>query len=151
MSNKNLKDFIKEITKDAVTLKGKHPPFSEKKKGNYRQLKIKKIYKINKQKKGFFLINARNYEKRPKYRYFLVALLAYVSSDLLVEIAKDFAIKNNIKLIQYSLYPKTQRINLLGLKELKNRDEYSQALDLLKSFKINFHNSLETMKNMIKK
>ncbi|MFO7796715.1 MAG: hypothetical protein ACQERB_17540 [Promethearchaeati archaeon] len=148
MSNRNLQDFIKEKTTNAIKLKGKHSPLSKKVKGKYQQLKIKWIYKIIEQEIRSFLIGAKNYDKKPKYRYFLAVVLANVSSDLLVKLAKDFALKNNIRLIQYSLYPKTHRINLLALKELKNREEYSQDLDILKSFKINFQNRLETIKNI---
>jgi len=148
MSTKNLQDFIKEKTKNAIKLKGKHSPLSEKVKGKYQQLKIKWIYKIIEQERGNFLIAVKNYYKKPKYRYFLAVILANVSSDLLVKLAKDFALKNNIRLIQYSLYPKTHRINLLALKEFKNREDYSQGLDILKSFKINFQNRLETIKNI---
>jgi len=151
MSTKNLQDFIKEKTNNAIKLKGKHSPLSEKVKGKTQQLKIKEIYKISEQEMGIFLIAAKNYDKKLKYRYFLAVILANVSSDLLVKLAKDFALKNNIRLIQYSLYPKTHRINLLALKELKNRDDYSQGLDKLKSFKINFQNRLENIKNIGKK
>jgi len=150
MSNNNLQEFIKEKTKNALKLKGKHSPLSERVNGDYKQLDIKRIYKINEQKKEFFLIISKNYKKNPKYRYFLVSVLANVSSDLLVEIAKDFALKNNIKLIQYTLYLKTRRINLLGLKELKNQDDYQKSLEVLQSFKINFLTRLEAIKNMIK-
>jgi len=148
MPTKNLKEFIEEKTKNAIELKGKHSPLSEKVKGKHLHLKIKWIYNIIEQEIGCFLIGAKNYDKNPKYRYFLAVILANVSSDLLVILAKDFALKNNIKLIQYSLYPKTHRINLLALKELKNREDYSQGLEILKSFKIDFQNRLETIKNI---
>ena len=137
--------------KNAKKLKGKFAPFSESVNKTPKSLKIKAIYNLKEQLKNFFLIIVRNYSKQPKIRYFLAISLASQSSDFLVSLAKNFASKNDLKLIQYSIYPKTLRIPLLALKELKTVENYSNSIELLNAFRTNFQKTLVKLKNLVEK
>ena len=82
-------------------------------------------------------------------RYYLAITLAENSSDLLVQFAKEFAIENDLKLIQYSLYPKTLRIQLLSLKEIKEPKDYINSLEILKVFRKKFRDKLGRIKKFV--
>ncbi|MFW9821038.1 MAG: hypothetical protein ACFFE5_15650, partial [Candidatus Thorarchaeota archaeon] len=87
--------------------------------------------------------------KKPKLRYFLAISLAYNSSDLLVQFAREFALKTGLKLIQYSVFPKTLRIQLLLLKELNKIEDYANSIDILKTYRKEFRGILLKIKNLI--
>lgn len=146
----DLKSFIKdEIIKKVKKIKGKHPPISELVNNVSKSLSIEKIYDIRKKKKYFFLFIVKNYSKQPKLRYFLAILLANNSSDLLVQLARDYAIKHDLKLIQYSLFPKTLRIQLLLLKEIKEIEDYTNFIEKLNHFRKEFRSKLLKFKKLI--
>ncbi len=145
-----LKKFLESnVIKSAKKLKGKFPPISYKVDNIQRALIIKNIFQLTGQLKDLFLIITSNYIKQPKFRYFLAILLATQSSDLIVSISKDFAIKNKLKLIQYSLFPKNLRINLLSIKEIRNIEEYSKNIDVLKEYKREFRNIMLKIKKLV--
>ncbi|MFX1453641.1 MAG: hypothetical protein ACFFCM_22615 [Promethearchaeota archaeon] len=149
-NQKSLKSFIKiQILKTAKKLKGKYNPISELVDNIPRTLNIREIYRIEKSLKNFFLIIVDNYSKQPKIRYFLALILASQSSDFLVSLAKDYATKNNLKLIQYSLYPKNMRISLLTLTEIQTIEDFSNSIELLKNFRKSFRKTLEKIKNLV--
>ncbi|MHA1491866.1 MAG: hypothetical protein ACTSRI_19705 [Promethearchaeota archaeon] len=155
-NEKAFKLYIKnEVIKNAKKLKGKFLPFSELVNSIPKILTIKKCYELKGQLKNFYLILVNNYSKKPKIRYFLAISLAFQSSDFLVSLAKEHANKNGLKLIQFSIYPKTFRINLLSLKELNNIDDYiedySFSLKLLKQFRKDFRKKLINLSNANKK
>ena len=110
----NFKSYIKnEFIKKGKKLRGKHAPISEVIDDVPKSLSVEKVYKLREVNKYYFLIVVRNYSKHPKFRYFLAISIANSSSDLLVQLAREYAIQYNLKLIQYSIYPKTLRIQLL--------------------------------------
>ncbi len=149
---KTFKFYIKnEVIKNAKKLKGKFHPFSELVNSIPKILTIKKCYELKGQLKNFYLILVNNYSKKPKIRYFLAISLASQSSDFLVSLAKKYANENGLKLIQFSIYPKTFRINLLSLKELNNVEDYSFSLKLLKQFRKDFRKKLINLSNANKK
>ena len=149
-NQKSLKSFIKtQILKTAKKLKGKYNPISELVDNIPRTLKIREIYKIEDSLKNLFLIIVNNYSKQPKVRYFLALILASQSSDLLVSLAKDYATKNNLKLIQYCLFPKSIRISLLTLTEIQTVEDFSNSIELLKNFRNYFRKTFEKIKNLI--
>ena len=147
----NLNSYLKrELLNDAKRLKNKYPPISEKIKGVHKSLKIKKIYELEENHKNLYLIIAKNYSKKPKYRHFLAILLASQSSDLLVSLAKGFSKEHNLKLIQFSIYPQHFRVTLFSLKELNTTDNFSESINLLKEFRNKYRKELENLKNLIK-
>lgn len=146
----DLKSFIKhEFTKEGKKVRGKHSPISELVDNVPQSLKVEKMYDLNKNVKYCFLLITRNYSKKPKLRYFLAISLAYNSSDLLVQFARDFALKDDLKLIQYSIFPKTLRIQLLLLKELKKVEDYTNSINILKSNRKQFRSTLLKVKTII--
>lgn len=146
----NLKSFIKnEIIKKVKKLKGKHAPISELVNNVSKSLSVEKIYDLSEKNKYYFLLIVKNYSKRPKLRYFLTILLANNSSDLLVQLARDYAIKHDLKLIQYSLFPKTLRIQLLLLKEIKKIEDYTNFIEKLNHFRKEFRSKLVKFKKII--
>lgn len=146
----SLKEYIeKEILKNAKKLRGRHTSISEIVDRMPRTLKIKDIYKLQGELQNFYLFISKNYNKIPKIRYFLVISLASQSSDLLVSLAKDFAKQNNLKLIQYSIFPKTLRINLLSIKELNEIEDYSKSIQILLKFKKEFQERIANIRNLI--
>lgn len=146
----DLKSFVKrEFMKEAKKVRGKHSPISERVDNVPQSLKVKKIYDLNKKERYSFLLITRNYIKKPKLRYFLAISLAYNSSDLLVQFARDFALKDDLKLIQYSIFPKTLRIQLLLLKELKKVEDYANSINILKSNRKLFRSTLLKAKTII--
>ncbi len=146
----DLKSFIRNnIFKDIKKIRGKHAPISELYNNQFKTLKIEKLYDLSEKNKNFFLFIVKNYSKTPKLRYFLAISLANNSSDLLVQIAKDYAIKNDLKLIQYSIFPKMLRIQLLLIKEIKQSEGYHNSIEKLKSIRHKFRIKLDHFKNLI--
>ncbi|MFX0018460.1 MAG: hypothetical protein ACFFAK_07150 [Promethearchaeota archaeon] len=146
-----LESFLKtEIIKKAKELKARYPSISEIADGKPKILKIKNFYEMKDEFKNYYLIKVKNYNSDPKFRHFLAIILASQSSDFLASIAKE-AIKEigNIKLIQFSIYPKNFRISLLSLKEIRNKDDFLKSVKLLKDLRINFKKKLDKIKNLI--
>lgn len=140
-----LKSYIKtEIVNRAKKLKGKYPPISEIIDGKPRILKVQDIYEMKDEFQNYYLIKVRNYDKKPKFRYFLTIRLASQSSDLLVSIAKELikGIKE-IKLIQFAIYPKNLRVNLLSLKQIQSKNDFLNSVKLLRDLRINFRTKID--------
>jgi hypothetical protein len=97
-----------------------------------------------------FLFSVKNYDKLPKIRYFLAMQLASQSSDFLVALSRDFAIKNDLKLIQYSIVPKTTRISLLSLKEIKEIEDFEKSIGMLQDFRERFRKKIAKIKDLVK-
>ena len=151
-TKENLQSYLKkEIIKDAKRIKKKFPPISEKINGISKSLKIKSIYQLKGKLNNFILITTKNYAKNPKYRYFLAILLASQSSDLLVSLAKEFSKENRLKLIQFSLYPQHFRVGLFSLKEIHDKNRISEAINLLKEFRITYRKDLEKLGKLIER
>jgi len=149
-SQEELKSFIKnELIKDIKKLRGKHAPISEIVEKNLKILQVKKLYDLRNKNKHCFLFIVKNYLKTPKLRYFLAISLANNSSDFLVQIAKDWAVKNDLKLIQYSIFPRILRIQLLLLKEIKQFEDYTNFLEKLINIRDKFRTKLEKIKNLV--
>ena len=149
-SKENLHRYLKkEILKDAKRIKNKYPPISEKIDGISKSLKIKKIHELKGNLNNFIVITTKNYAKNPRYRYFLAILLASQSSDLLVNLAREFSKKNRLKLIQFSLHPQHFRVGLFSLKELREKDKISEVINLLKEFRIKYRKNLEKLGKLI--
>ncbi|MFX0142870.1 MAG: hypothetical protein ACFE9C_02235 [Candidatus Hodarchaeota archaeon] len=146
----NLESFIKhEIIKGAKKIRGKHSPISEVVKNSSQSLRVEKIYDLGKIENNHFLLIVRNYTKKPKLRYFLAVSIANNSSDLLVQLARDYVIKNDLKLIQYSIFPKTLRIQLLLLKELEVIEDFTNSINKLKICRKDFRSKLLKIKNLL--
>ncbi|MFW9987677.1 MAG: hypothetical protein ACFFC3_03395, partial [Candidatus Odinarchaeota archaeon] len=60
-----------------------------------------------------------------------------------------YAIKNDLKLIQYSIFPKMLRIQLLLIKELNQSEDYSNSMEKLKSIRSIFRIKLDRFKNLV--
>jgi len=151
-TKENLERYLKnEILKDAKRIKNKYPPISEKVNGISKSLKVKNIYELKGNLNNFIFITTKNYAKNPKYRYFLAILLASQSSDLLVNLAKEFSKKNRLKLIQFPLHPQHFRVGLFSLKELQNKDNLSEVVNLLKEFRIMYRKDLENLGKLIER
>ena len=149
-SEKELKSFVEsEVIKDIKKIRGKKAPIAEIVDNTLFALPVKSIYNMNEIIKKFYFIIVKNHLKQPKLRYFLAISLAGSSSDLLVQIAKDFAIKNDLKLIQYSIYPKTLRTQLLSMKEIKNSTDYSNSIEVLKALRKDFREKLAKLKRLV--
>jgi len=149
-SKENLQHYLKkEILEDAKRIKNKYPPISEKIDGISKSLKIKKIHELKGNLNNFIVITTKNYAKNPRYRYFLAILLASQSSDLLVNLAREFSKKNRLKLIQFSLHPQHFRVGLFSLKELRDKDKISEVINLLKEFRIKYRQNLEKLGKLI--
>ncbi len=134
MTKRELDQFIKNLNKNKLKSARRFSAISEVRNKERFRLKVKNIYILKDILKDTYLMVVKNYKKDPKYRYFLAHSLASVSSDLLVYLAKDFAVEHDLKLIQYSLYPKLLRLNLLSLKEIIDIENYSNILTLFKEF-----------------
>ncbi|NVM16418.1 MAG: hypothetical protein HWN80_01790 [Candidatus Lokiarchaeota archaeon] len=151
-TKENLQTYLKkEFLKDAKRIKKKFPPISEKINGISKSLKIKNIYELKGSLNNFILITTKNYAKNPRYRYFLAILLASQSSDLLVNLAKEFSKKNRLKLIQFSLYPQHFRVGLFSLNEIHGTNNISEAVNLLKEFRIIYRKDLEKLGKLIER
>ncbi len=153
MENSNLKElklFIeKNVIKNMKKVRGKHAPIAEIIDNKFYNLSVKSIYDLKEKYKNLFLFIVKNYSKTPKLRYFLVISLANNSSDFLVQLAKDLAIKNDLKLIQYSIFPKNLRIQLLLIKQINQIEDYYNFIERLKFFRMEFRNKLEKIKNLV--
>ena len=148
----NLQNYLKkEILKDGIRIKNKYPPISEKVNGISKPLKIKNIYELKGNFDSLIFITTKNYAKNPRYRYFLAVLLASQSSDLLVAFAKEFSKKNSLKLIQFSLYPQHFRVGLSSLKEIHKKNDFSEAVNLLKEFRTIYRKDLEKLGKLIER
>jgi len=148
-SENAIKSFLKKkLLKKAERLKGKFAPISEVREESIKILSVQKVYSLQKQIKDFYFFIVKNYIKQPKNRFFLVLSLASQSSDFLVSLARDFAKENDVKLIQYSIFPKSFRVNLLSLKEIKNINEYLESIELLKNFRQHFKKKVLEIKNL---
>ena len=146
----DLRSFIKnEIVKKIKKVKGKHPPISEVVNNVSKSLSVDKIYDLSKKNNNYFLLILKNYSKEPKLKYFLAISIANNSSDFLVQIAKDYAIKNDLKLIQYSIFPKTLRIQLLLLKEIRKIEDYTIFIKKLNDLRKDFRSKLLKIKNLV--
>jgi hypothetical protein len=131
-------------------LKGKFPPISFLVNGNPKILKIKSIISLGGEFKNLYLLTLKNYLKDPKHRTFLAVSLASQSSDLLVSLAKDLIRDSNaLKLIQYSLYTNTLRINLLLMIELDNIQSFSNAVEVLKVIRQDFRKKLDKISSLM--
>ncbi len=82
---------------------------------------------------------------------FLAILLASQSSDLLVSLAKEFSKKNGLKLIQFSLHPQHFRVGLFSLKEMHDKNNISEVVNLLKEFRIIYRKDLENLGKLIER
>lgn len=146
-----LESFLKtEIIKKAKKLKARYPSISEIVDGTPKILKIKNFYEMKDEFKNYYLIKVKNYNNDPKFRHFLAIILASQSSDFLASITKELIKEiGNIKLIQFSIYPKNFRISLLSLKEIRNEDDFLKSVKILKDLRINFKKKLDKIKNLI--
>ncbi len=147
MNTDNLEEFIETIKEDTAKLKGRFPAISEKVKNERKGLKVKDIFRLP--KKDFYLIVVKHYDKPPKYRYFIALSLARQSSDLLVSLVKDFALQHDLKLIQYGIYPRHNRVNLLSLRELAVVEEYEGILNIFEQFRYTFKSRIEKLKEYV--
>lgn len=138
-----------EVISTSKKLKGRFAPISELIHNVPKSLTIREIYKLKEELKDLYLINVNNYSNKPKIRYFLAVMLASQSSDFLVSLAKDFANKNNLKLIQYSLYPKSLRINLISLKEILNAEDFSSSIKILEVFKKDLRKKIMKIRDLV--
>jgi hypothetical protein len=151
-TKENLQSYLKkEIIKDAKRIKKKFPPISEKINGISKSLKIKNIYELKGKFNNFIFITTKNYAKKPKNRYFLAIILASQSSDLLVNLAKEYSKINKLKLIQFSLYPQHFRVGLFSLKEILDKNNFSETVNLLKEFRILYRKDLEKLRKLIER
>ncbi|MFW9822487.1 MAG: hypothetical protein ACFFE4_06110 [Candidatus Thorarchaeota archaeon] len=147
LRNLDFDSFIKKnVINNIKKLRGKYPPITENVDNKPYSLSVDGIYDLNRTLKNFFLIILKNYVKKPKLRYFLSISIANNSSDFLVLLARELALKHGSKLIQYSIYPKNLRIQLLCIKEIKNEQEYQDSVRILRSIRNAFR---EKLKNLV--
>lgn len=145
-----LKPYLKsDVIKNAQKLRGKFAAISELIENSQRTLTVQNIFKLRDELKGLFLFSVKNYDKLPKIRYFLAVQLASQSSDFLVALSRDFAIENDLKLIQYSIVPKTTRISLLSLKEIKEIEDFEESIGILQNFRERFRKKIAKIKDLI--
>ena len=145
-----LKPYLKgKIIKNAQKLRGKFAAISELIENSQRTLTVQNIFKLKDELRGLFLFSVKNYDKYPKIRYFLAMQLASQSSDFLVALSRDFAIKNDLNLIQYSIFPKTTRISLLSLKEIKEIEDFEKSIGILQDFREKFRKNIAKIKNLV--
>jgi len=153
MQNSNLKElkmFIeRNVIKNMKKVRGKHAPIAEIIDNKFYNLTVKSIYDLKEKYKNLFLFIVKNYTKNPKLRYFLAYSLANNSSDFIVQLARDFAVKNDLKLIQYSIFPRALRIQLVSLKEIKKIEDYNTSNEILREFRKKFREKLVKLKNLV--
>jgi len=153
MGLKQIESELKELSKilkGAKKLKAKYPPISFLVDGLPKTLKIKNIYSMGRDYKNFYVFHLKNYKKIPKTRWFLAISLASQSSDLLVSLAKEYMKKSKaLRLIQYSIYPNTLRINLLLIIELDANQSYSNAVEVFTDLRKDFRKKLDKINNLI--
>lgn len=145
---KDLEVFIRNLLTDAKKIKSKLPSISKNVKGQQVILEINRIYSFEEHNSSFLLFKVKNYEKKPKYLYFLGKKLVSQSSDLIVMLAKNYALKNELELIQFPLIPKTRRVNLLALKQFENGKRYSLIIELLNTFRKKLQKKMEKIKKI---
>lgn len=146
----DIRSFIeKEVIKDTKKVKGKKIAIAEIIDNVLISLPVKYIYDMNKKIKKCCFFIVKNHANQPKFRYFLTITLADNSSDLLVQLAKEYARKNGLELIQYSIYPKTLRTQLLSMKEIKHIEEYNDIIEVLRRFRKEFREKLVVLKNLV--
>lgn len=135
---------------DAKKLKGKYLPISEKIAGIQKVFPIKSIYELSDRLRKFYLLIVKDASIKQKIRYFIAAQLASQSSDFLTRIAKKLIKQKtlNLKLIQYAIYPKSLRINLLCMGELKKEDDITDLIKELGEIRVLLQ---EEINNLIKK
>jgi len=146
-----LEAYLKRnILKKAKKIKEKHSNISEIVDKTPKTLEVNNIYDLSKQFNNLYLIIVRNHAKRPKMRYFLAISLASQSSDLLVNLTRDIIKRDdNVRLIQFSLYPKSMRVNLLALKELTSVENYLHSIELLRDLRKQFRQKLTKLANRV--
>lgn len=149
MNSETLEEFVDSLQNRSEKVGGKHNPISEKVKNQRKRLKVKKIYRLKRPQSGLYLFIVRNYKNTPKYRYFIALSLAGQSSDFLVYLGKDFALQQQVKLIQYGVYPEHNRVNLLGLKELTDVEDYEGIISLLNKFRTILKTRQERIKDLV--
>ena len=151
-TKENLRNYLKkEILHDATRIKNKYPPISEQVDGISKSLKVKEIYALKGNLKNFIFITTKNYTKQPKDRYFLAVSLASQSSDLLVNLAKEYSRENDLKLIQFSLHPNHFRVGLFSLKEIESKEDLSEIIKILKEFRITYRRDLDNLGKLIER
>jgi hypothetical protein len=138
-----------DVIKDSKKIKGKKLAIAEIVKNTQVTLAVKSIYNLNNKIKHFYLIKVKSNAKQPKFRYFIAISLANTSSDLLVQFARKSAITNNLQLIQYSIHPKTLRIQLLSMKEIRNIKDYKDSIETLKRVRNEFREKLVSLRNLV--
>ncbi len=141
--------FRRNLIKDLKKIKGKHAPITEIVENIPRSFPVNSIYDMSEIFKNFYLLVVRNYSKKPKFKYFLAVSIANNSSDLLVHLARSSAIKYGLRLIQYSVYPKTLRIHLLSLKEIKNPSDYKSSVEVLKAISKEVRDKLVRLEKLV--
>jgi len=148
--DKDLNSFIeKEVIKGTKNVKGKKVAIAEIIDNTIISLPVKSIYDMDEIIKKCYFFIVKNHAKQPKFRYFLTISLANNSSDLMVQLAQEFARKNGLKLIQYSIYPKTVRTQLLSMKEIKKIEDYNDSIEVLKKARNEFRKRLVALKNLV--
>jgi len=143
-NRKTLKIHVKSsIIKNCKKIRAKHSNISEIVDKVPKTLEIKSIYDLSKNFNNLYLMIVRNHSKQPKKRYFLAISLASQSSDLLVNLTRELVDKRDeIKLIQFSIQPKSMRVSLLALKELNSVENYSKPIELLQELRNKFRQKL---------
>ena len=135
---------IESLIKGGKRVRGKHSPISFLINGTPTPLKIKNLYMLSTKFKYFSIFQLKNYLKTPKLRTFLAITLASQSSDLLVSVAKNLITPGKaLKLIQYSVFPSTLRINLLLLIELEDNQVLNESIELLNHIRQEFRKKLD--------
>ncbi|MFX1571765.1 MAG: hypothetical protein ACFFB0_03375 [Promethearchaeota archaeon] len=130
-------------------VRGKHAPIAEVIDNKIYNLSVKSIYDLKEKFKNLFLFIVKNYSKNPKLRYFLACTLANNSSDFIVQLARDFAVKNNLQLIQYSIFPRSLRIQLISLKEIRKIEDYNSSNVLLIEFRKKLREKFMKLKRIV--
>ena len=148
-TEKLLEIRIKEILlKNSVKTKEKYPPLSDMIKENRITFQIKKLFILSGDLKHFYVINAKS--SNGDIKFFLCISLASQSSDFLVRLARPIIKEQlNLRLLQFSIFPKHMRVNLLCLKEIKVEEEISEDIDMLKQVRKKFLKSLEKLLSQI--
>ena len=148
--DRDLNSFIeKKVINGTKKVKGKKIAIAEVIDNTLISLPVKFVYDMDEKIKKCYFFIVKNHVKQPKLRYYLTISLANNSSDLMVQLAQEFARKNGLKLIQYSIYPKTVRTQLLSMKEIKNIEDYNNSIEVLKKARKEFRKRLVALKNLV--
>jgi len=150
-NHKILKANIKnKIIKNSKKIREKHSNISEIVGKTPKILEVKDIYDLNKKISNMYLIVVGNHSKQPKTRYFLAMSLASQSSDFLVNLTRGIVKDSDtIRLIQFSIHPKSMRVSLLALKELNLFKNYSKSIELLQELRKQFRQKLTKITNQV--